>query len=109
MPSLSQRKRSLAWHRRCGARSPGAARHSTVPPRGPAMIVQELHKIQERCGYLPVEELESLARRIATPLHRIHEVASFYPLYRLQPPATVEVKVCRDMACFLRGSHGLQR
>jgi NADH:ubiquinone oxidoreductase subunit F (NADH-binding)/NADH:ubiquinone oxidoreductase subunit E len=73
------------------------------------MIVQELHKIQDRCGYLPVEELEGLAKRTGTPLHRIHEVASFYPLYRLEPPPLVEVKVCRDMACFLRGSHGLQR
>jgi NADH:ubiquinone oxidoreductase subunit F (NADH-binding)/NADH:ubiquinone oxidoreductase subunit E len=73
------------------------------------MIVQELHKIQERCGYLPVEEMEGLAKRTGTPLHRIHEVASFYPLYRLQPPPAVEVNVCQDMACFLRGSHGVRR
>jgi NADH:ubiquinone oxidoreductase subunit F (NADH-binding) len=37
-------------------------------------------------------------------LHRLHEVASFYPLYRLQPPRPVEVKVCRDMACHLRAA-----
>jgi NADH:ubiquinone oxidoreductase subunit F (NADH-binding)/NADH:ubiquinone oxidoreductase subunit E len=67
------------------------------------MIVQELHHIQERCGYLPEQELRALSRRINQPLHRIHEVASYYPLYRLKPPPTVEVKVCRDMACHLRG------
>src|SRR5262245_43147647 len=73
------------------------------------MIVQELHHIQDRCGYLPEDELRALSRRLSVPLHRIHEVASYYPLYRLQPPATVEVRVCRDMSCHLRGAAGLRQ
>jgi NADH:ubiquinone oxidoreductase subunit F (NADH-binding)/NADH:ubiquinone oxidoreductase subunit E len=73
------------------------------------MIVQELRQIQERCGHLPAEELRALARRTNTPLHRLHEVASFFPHYRLAPGPDVDVKVCRDMACFLRQSDRLQR
>ncbi len=73
------------------------------------MILQELHHIQSRCGYLPLNELRALAARIKVPLHRINEVASFYPHYRLQPPPAVDVKVCRDMACHLRGANLLQR
>src|SRR5262249_25580032 len=73
------------------------------------MIVQELNAIQQRCGYLPEQELKELSQRTNVPLHRLHEVASFYPLYRLQPPPTVEVQVCRDMACHLRGANALQR
>jgi NADH:ubiquinone oxidoreductase subunit F (NADH-binding)/NADH:ubiquinone oxidoreductase subunit E len=73
------------------------------------MIVQELHAIQERCGYLPADELRALAERINAPLHRLHEVASFYPHYRMQAPAAVEVGVCRDMTCHLRGSPSLRR
>jgi NADH:ubiquinone oxidoreductase subunit F (NADH-binding) len=38
------------------------------------------------------------------PLHRLHEVASFFPHYRLEPPPTLEIKVCRDMSCHLRGA-----
>jgi NADH:ubiquinone oxidoreductase subunit F (NADH-binding)/NADH:ubiquinone oxidoreductase subunit E len=72
------------------------------------MIVQELREIQERCGWLPREELISLSQRTNVPLHRIHEVASFYPLYRLSPPPSVEVKVCRDMACHLKGADRLR-
>ena len=72
------------------------------------MIVQELQQIQARCGYLPHEELQDLARRKNVPLHRVHEVASFYPLYKLQPPPKVEVKVCRDMACHLNNAARLQ-
>jgi formate dehydrogenase beta subunit len=72
------------------------------------MIVQALHEIQKRFHYLPAEELQALSQRLRIPLHRIHEVASFYPLYRLQPPAQVEVKVCRDMACHLHGAQQLR-
>jgi NADH-quinone oxidoreductase subunit F len=73
------------------------------------MIVQELTEIQERCGFLPAEELHALSKRTDIPLHRLHEVASFYPLFRLEKPPAVEIKVCRDMACYLNGSHVLQR
>src|SRR5262249_45407884 len=73
------------------------------------MIVQELRSIQERCGYLPEDELRTLAKRLNVPLHRIQEVASFYPLYRLRPPPAVDVRVCRDMACHLRGAGQLQQ
>jgi NADH:ubiquinone oxidoreductase subunit F (NADH-binding)/NADH:ubiquinone oxidoreductase subunit E len=74
-----------------------------------AMIIQALYEVQQRCGYLPREELIQLSRRLNVPLHRVHEVASFYPHFRLQPPPRVDVRVCRDMACHLRGSAGLRR
>lgn len=73
------------------------------------MIAQELREIQERCGYLPAEELEQLASRLEVPRHRLHEVASCFPLYRLTPPPEVEVKVCRDMACHLAGAPKLRQ
>jgi NADH:ubiquinone oxidoreductase subunit F (NADH-binding)/NADH:ubiquinone oxidoreductase subunit E len=72
------------------------------------MIVQALNEVQARCGYLPEAEFRALTRRLGVPLHRVHEVASFYPLYRLQPPPAVDVAVCRDMACHLRGAGRLQ-
>ncbi|MGH9676298.1 MAG: NAD(P)H-dependent oxidoreductase subunit E, partial [Candidatus Acidiferrum sp.] len=73
------------------------------------MIVQELKKIQERVGWLPPDEMRALATRLNVPQHRVHEVASFYPLYRLSPPPFCEVKVCRDMACHLHGAPAFMR
>jgi NADH:ubiquinone oxidoreductase subunit F (NADH-binding) len=69
------------------------------------MIVQALHEIQHRHGYLPRPELVLLADRIDTPLFRIEEVASFFPHFRKTPPPEIEIRVCRDMACRLHGSH----
>ncbi len=73
------------------------------------MIVQELHHIQREHGYLPEDQLRALAERIQQPLHRLHEVASFFPHYQLQPPPAAEVKVCCDMACHLAGGESLCR
>lgn len=71
------------------------------------MIVQALQEIQHRFGFLPTSELRSLAERTGTPLYRLHEVASFFPHFRRTAPPKVEVKICRDMACHLRGSDAI--
>jgi NADH:ubiquinone oxidoreductase subunit F (NADH-binding)/NADH:ubiquinone oxidoreductase subunit E len=73
------------------------------------MIVQELNRIQHQFGFLPEGELRRLAERIGEPLHRLHEVASYYPHYRLRPPPAVQVHVCRDMACHLHGADRCRR
>ncbi len=71
------------------------------------MIVEQLHAIQEHYGYLPKEQLKKLSAQIAVPLHRLHEVISFFPHFRMEPPPDVEVHVCRDQACHLRGGAAL--
>jgi NADH:ubiquinone oxidoreductase subunit F (NADH-binding)/NADH:ubiquinone oxidoreductase subunit E len=68
------------------------------------MIVQQLNQIQSRFGYLPRESLVALAERLAVPLYRIEEVVSFFPHYRKTLPPELEIHVCRDMSCHLRGS-----
>ena len=72
------------------------------------MIVQELHKIQQRHGFLPKDELHELSHRLGTPLYRLNEVASFFPHFKLEPGPKVEVLVCHDMACHLRGGNALR-
>jgi NADH:ubiquinone oxidoreductase subunit F (NADH-binding)/NADH:ubiquinone oxidoreductase subunit E len=72
------------------------------------MIVQRLSEIQHRFGYLPDDELKALSLKLGEPLHRIHEVASFFPHYRTKPGPAVEVKVCRDMSCHLAGAKNLR-
>ena len=72
------------------------------------MIIQELNLIQKTHSYLPADALQDLSRRLNVPLYRLHGLASFYPHFRLQPPPEVDLRVCRDMACALRGADDLQ-
>jgi len=72
-------------------------------------LIGELKAIQERYGYLPENELRAFSQRTALPLYQIQAVASFYPHFRLQPGSRLEVKVCRDLSCYLGGARGLQQ
>ncbi len=73
------------------------------------MIVQELYAIQHGHGFLPEKELRALAARTGTKLHRLQEVASYFPHFRLEPPKPVQVRICQDLACQMRGACDLIR
>ncbi len=70
------------------------------------MIVQRLREIQNKFGFLPDKALRELADEIKVPLYRLEEVSSFFPAFSLERsnPPQVEMRVCRDMTCHLRGS-----
>ncbi len=71
-------------------------------------MFEELRAIQREFGYLPAEQLKALSGSINTPLSQIHAVASFYPHFHLTPPPKVDVRVCADMSCHLRGADRLK-
>jgi len=73
------------------------------------MLIDELRVIQQEHGYLPAAALRALSERARLPLYDIHGVASFYPHFRLTPPPAVDVRVCADMSCHLRGADELSR
>ena len=70
-------------------------------------MFDSLRAIQSEFGYLPAEQLAQLSKRINVPVSQIHAVASFYPHFRLTPPARAEVRVCLDMSCHLRAADEL--
>ena len=83
-------------------RVPGVeARAGKFP--GPSLI-PALNAIQERVGWLPREELVSLSHEVHRPLYEIEGLISFYPHFRTEPPKTVELRVCHDLSCWLRGA-----
>jgi NADH:ubiquinone oxidoreductase subunit F (NADH-binding)/NADH:ubiquinone oxidoreductase subunit E len=77
---------------------------STLPPDYQTQIVPALRKIQKQFGYLTPEALRGFSLKSKIPLYQLQAVASFFPHFRLSPPSTVTVSVCRDMACHLAGS-----
>lgn len=71
------------------------------------MLLQQLHAIQKRDGYVSAAALQALARRTGVPLYRLQGLVSFYPHFRLSPPPAVDIRICRDLSCFLRGAADL--
>ena len=70
---------------------------------GPSLI-PALYEIQDEHGWLPREALVKLSRDMRRPLYEIEGLTSFYPHFRTEPPAKVDLHVCRDLSCWLRGA-----
>ena len=72
-------------------------------------MFDELRAIQASFGYLPTDQLHQLSRKLKIPVSQIHAVASFYPHFYLKPPPKVDVRVCADMSCHLRGATQMRK
>jgi NADH:ubiquinone oxidoreductase subunit F (NADH-binding)/NADH:ubiquinone oxidoreductase subunit E len=79
------------------------------PGRNKLGVFEDLRHVQENIGFVPTREIERIATRRGVAVKDVHTVASFYPHFRLKPPIRVDVRVCDDMTCHLRGAHQLQR
>jgi NADH-quinone oxidoreductase subunit F len=73
-----------------------------VPPR--SELLPLLHAVQAEHGWLSRGCLRELADRMGLPFPEVWGVASFYAMFRLEPPAGVRVQVCEDVTCRLRGA-----
>src|SRR3990172_7788929 len=72
---------------------------------GEIVLLDALHVIQDRRGYLPRRDLEALADVSRIPLANEHRAASFYPHFRLPAPAPkVCARVCGRLPCHRAGS-----
>lgn len=66
-------------------------------------VLGGLHAIQHEVGYLPVEQMDALAKRLEMPAIAVYEVASFYSMFELEPVGKHTIAVCTNLSCMLRG------
>jgi NADH:ubiquinone oxidoreductase subunit F (NADH-binding)/NADH:ubiquinone oxidoreductase subunit E len=81
-------------------------------PRRQDLLIEHLHKIQDRFGCLSAAHLVALAAEMKMAMAEVYEVATFYHHFDVvkegdtAPPA-ITVRVCDSIACDLAGSHDL--
>jgi formate dehydrogenase len=81
-------------------------------PRRRDLLIEHLHKIQDRFGHLSAAHLVALAAEMKMAMAEVYEVATFYHHFDVvkegdaAPPA-ITVRVCDSIACDLAGSHDL--
>jgi NADH:ubiquinone oxidoreductase subunit F (NADH-binding)/NADH:ubiquinone oxidoreductase subunit E len=81
-------------------------------PRRRDLLIEHLHKIQDRYGYLSAPHLVALASEMKMAMAEVYEVATFYHHFDVikegdTPPPAITVRVCDSIACDLAGSHKL--
>lgn len=83
-----------------------AAITELVQRRGgaPESLIEVLHQVQQRQGYLSRQALHQVARELQLPLSRVYGVASFYHLFQRRAPASHRIEVCWGTACFVNGA-----
>jgi NADH:ubiquinone oxidoreductase subunit F (NADH-binding)/NADH:ubiquinone oxidoreductase subunit E len=78
-------------------------------PRRADLLIEHLHKIQDRYGHLPAAHLAALANEMRLALAEVYEVATFYHHFdvvkegQVAPPA-LTVRVCDSISCELAGA-----
>ena len=68
-----------------------------------------LHALQEHFGFISPEATQWVARKLGLQPINIHELVTFYPMFRQQPAGKYQIKVCRTLSCALGGSHELHK
>ncbi len=67
-------------------------------------ILEELRSIQKIHGYLPEEELATLAEISGISLGELYGLATFYSAFRLEPVGKYVLKVCHGAPCHVMGA-----
>ncbi len=70
----------------------------------PDALITVLAEMQDHYGYLPRPLLRQAAHQLGFPFSRVYGVATFYNLFRFDPPGRYQVRVCRGTACHVNHS-----
>ena len=73
----------------------------------PEMLVQILHAVVDRLGYVPEQAIRQLADELNLSRADVHGVVSYYHDFRTEPPGRHLVKICQAEACQAMGSREL--
>ena len=76
------------------------------------LLIEHLHKINDRYRHLSAAHLAALAQEMQLALTEVYEVATFYHHFEVvkegeQAPAPVTVRVCDSISCELAGAQDL--
>src|SRR6185369_11394965 len=81
-------------------------------PRRSDLLIEHLHKIQDRFGHLSSAHLAALAEEMKLAQAEVYEVATFYHHFDVvkegeaAPPA-LTVRVCDGLSCEMAGARDL--
>ena len=81
-------------------------------PRRRDLLIEHLHAVQDRYGYLSAAHLVALAHEMKLAPVEVYEVASFYHHFDVvkegdTPPPRITVRVCDSISCELAGAQPL--
>jgi|TARA_B110000902_G_scaffold76173_1_gene90510 NADH:ubiquinone oxidoreductase subunit F (NADH-binding)/NADH:ubiquinone oxidoreductase subunit E len=76
------------------------------------LLIEHLHKIQDKFHYISAAHLVALAREMKLSKAEVYEVATFYHHFDVikeedSAPPALTVRVCESLTCEMKGAHSL--
>jgi len=69
-----------------------------------SLVLPLLHFVQEQKGYVSNEDAAAISEYSGVPRIQVTEALTWYTMFRRAPAGRHVVKVCRNIACSLRGA-----
>ena len=73
-------------------------------PEAKSHLIQVLHMVQGRFGWLSPERIDAVAQLMQVPAARVSGVATFYHYFRLRPRGKFVIRVCLGTACYVKNA-----
>lgn len=70
-------------------------------------LIEILHQVQAKWGYIPKEAASDIALALNIPLSTIYGVTTFYSAFSLVPKGGYAISVCMGTACYVKGAEAL--
>ncbi|KAF0234489.1 MAG: NADH-quinone oxidoreductase subunit [Prolixibacteraceae bacterium] len=67
-------------------------------------LINVLHKVQGKLGYLPAEVQEVVAKELKSSVARVYGVVTFYSYFTMIPKGEFPISICMGTACYVRGA-----
>ena len=84
-----------------------ALRREYPPEMKTSLVLPLLHCVQEENGYVTEDDAAAIAEYVGMPAIRVVEALTWYSMFERAPQGRYVIKVCRNIACSLRGSEAL--
>ncbi len=85
----------------------GIARLAGRYPSKQAALLPVLHLVQNELGRISLDDERSVAEALGIPAMTVHEVVSFYTMFRREPVGRYHLQVCTNVTCALAGGRTL--
>jgi NADH-quinone oxidoreductase subunit E len=76
-------------------------------PARQAALLPVLHLVQNELGYISLSDEQRVAELLGLPPMKVHEVVTFYTMFRRAPIGRHHIQVCTNVSCSLAGGVAL--
>lgn len=78
-------------------------------PTKQAAMLPVLHLAQEQHGFISKDVEAAVAEVLEVPEVEVHKVVTFYTLFHQRPVGRHQIRLCMNLACWLRGSQRIKQ